>query len=343
MMNRPVGRTGVRRDSPSHERDHAVVLRDRDAAQLDVARRATECRCEGRVVAQDLFDRAGHELRPRAELRHDVRELREDADRVDDEAGRRLVASDEQQAADEQQIFFAELAVFRLGVDEPAEQVVFRLGTQLVEPRLEVAVELAVDVIEGAVVAHHQHHPDVLDDRVGPALERRHVAIADAEHVRDYHDRQRIREAGDDIDVAIRRTQLADELITVLLHGAALEFDHARRERLRDQAAKARVHRRVIEDHARPCRLPGQDIDADFRREGRRVAEDAQYVVVARDGPEARRPHLHDRRVGAQPGEEADTDSSPIAGLSNIENSWAVSACVIVVLLASRPRFIAGP
>ena len=81
-------------------------------------------------------------------------------------------------------------------------------------------------------------------------LERGAFLGGNAEHLADHGHRQRQRELGDDVDVAVG-VELVEQLVGEAHDVGAQVLDRLRRERLRDESPEARVIGRVETEHRR--------------------------------------------------------------------------------------------
>ena len=285
--------------------DHLVACGDPRACDLGVDQGGAPEVPDRRSEAHDLLGRGAVERRIRLQQRELVRVLgeREHAER--DRHARRLVPGHDDQRERVVEVARAHRAAIDLGVHEQRHHVVLGLRTTsgVVAPAdlaelqrrraaegheavlLGVGVgELVVEPVGG--LAADEHHVAELHEPV-------EVLLRQAHQVAEHPDRDRRREALDDVELAIGDGGLderADQAVQPLL----VAQHRARREVLREQPAVLRVpgrielHEvaplvelldRVVDDARRPPHLA---------RERAVVLQHREDVVVARDVPEAR-------------------------------------------------------
>ncbi len=125
MSKRPASRNclGSRFAEPIIGRT-SLPGRDHLPVHLDVAPRRAGHPLERRAVAQDLLDRRGQEVGRCPEPGELVRVLEEAQDGVVDQVRGRLLAADEEELHEAQDLLVRQPLAVHLGLDEPGQQVV---------------------------------------------------------------------------------------------------------------------------------------------------------------------------------------------------------------------------
>ena len=213
---------------------------------------------------------------------------------VADQVDRGLMAGDEQEDARGEQLVLAQRVARFLGGDEAREHVVPRRGPALGDEPAEVLGEGAAagEALLGHLrVRRQQDGVETARDVHPPRLEALVVLDGDAEHLADDGHGQRIRELLDQVHrprALDSREQAVDDLLDVRPES----LDHARGERLADEAPQPRVVRGVAIQHRQPD--AGRDGHAEARRHERgdrllgetRVAQYRHDVLVPGEHPE---------------------------------------------------------
>ena len=226
-------------------------------------------------------------------------------DGVAEQLGRRLVAGDDHQEEEADDLDVVEAVAVDLGGEQRAREIVARLRACVGDQLVEVAEHVHRRLHAGR--RHVGHALLAVHDRVGPGAQLVAIGLGHAEHLADHVHRQLAGEVADEVaapgcDERDRCGWLRE------LADARLELgDAARREAARHQRAHARVARRVHgeERHRRVrarMRRRRVERDAVAVREARDVAKAGEHVGVARQRPEAEPLVAIDRRLGAQLG-----------------------------------------
>ena len=183
-------------------------------------------------------------------------------DRVADQVRRRLVAGDQDEDQHRDHLVVREPRALDLRLDQAGEQILARVAAAFVGEDAEVGAHLLADPRQLGESflggSHEEAAAQVGDGEVGPCLELRAVGGWHADDLGDEDHRQRIGQRGDEIGLALLE-RLVEKLVGDLAHARLEAANDARRERLVDQAAQARVLGRILPEHAGARRLFGID------------------------------------------------------------------------------------
>jgi len=165
---------------------HLVARVQLLAVQLALLHAVAEQEPDGRIVAQRLLDRDGHEVAVGAQPLVQRRVVRDRPEEVPDEVARGLVARDEQEHELGARLDVGEDAAVDLALQEARDEVVARVVAPLGDQGVDVVRELRVRAgqPDTAVVAVGRR-PRALDDLVGPCRPELEVVGWCAEQVRD--------------------------------------------------------------------------------------------------------------------------------------------------------------
>ena len=236
------------------------------------------------VEAQRLLDGARNAGRVACDRGALLGVLGEQVCGVADELRGRLVARDDEEEAEPQQLRVGERLALLLGRDQHTQEVVAGLIPAFGDEAVEVAVEgrRSREAGRGDLVGVGF----AVEERVGRVAQRVLLDIGNAEHLADHGHRQQCREVADEVDLAGAR-EGRDQRARAR-PDRFLESRHARRrERATDQRAQLRVAGWIHLDDVRFDALAERlDGDALRRREGAPVVGGRAHVVVARQCPE---------------------------------------------------------
>ena len=230
----------------AEDHDHVVAAANRLAAQLHIdGGPAVERPLDRPVVADQLFDGVREQRRVAFERRallgvHEQRERR-----VPDQADRRLVSRDDQERDHAAELLLGERVAAVLDCHERADEILAGRAPTLGEEREQVLDEGGQRGVGPLCLGRRErraHH------RGRPLAKALAVGNGNAEQLGDHRDRQREGELRDEVHLAGGRDAV-DQLVGDLLDPRPQPFDHARCERLRDEAAEAQVVFAVAVEH----------------------------------------------------------------------------------------------
>ena len=269
----------------------AVVLLDRLAVQLDVARRRARHERERGEAAQPLLDGGLDQLRALAQQRELLGILHQGEHRRAVGRARRVVARRHQQDEEDGDLDLVELLAVDLGVHQRGDEIVARISRRSSICSFTYSmISLKIASVSRPLLADLR----VLErgEHVRPVHERRVVLGRRAEQRADHPRRDRRATSATrskrSRSATLSRTRLMIWLIVTLVLG-----DAVRGERLVHQRLEPVVARRVHRDHLQPLHVERHpdvvDVEdaAPLGGERLEVAGHGAHVLVAGDRPEA--------------------------------------------------------
>jgi hypothetical protein len=277
---------------------------DRGAVDGRAVRAVTHQHVDRRVVAQRLLDRGRDQVALGAQAREQRGIGAHGLEHVADEVPGGLVAGHEEERELGSHLEVGEALAVDLGVQQPRDEVVGRIGCSaaLGDHAVEVGGELrrhpgepfAVDAILSLVL----RGVGALHDDVGPLGEARVVGRIGAEQVRDHRRRDRRHVLGDQV-AATPREQAVEQLVAQVAGERLHPADAVLRDRRVDDAADLPVAR--LGDLADQLLLGRHHHTrfAEARLERVEVLRRREHVLVAGEVPRTRRGLRH-RALGTQ-------------------------------------------
>ena len=244
----------------------------------------------GLVVAEQLVDGRIQERRVASEPLHVVRVPEESQHAVADQVARRLEAGYEDEQHGRQQLLVRQPVTFLLRGQQGADQVLPRPAAPLVDDGLEVRVRFPGGVPDAIRLTAADERVDGESQHAGPLLEPVAVAGADAEHLGDDRDRQRISQRRHEIE-SVRAGDGVQQMGGRLLDLYTEHRHRLRRERLGDQGPQARVLGRI---EVKQTQRDGRDQDAAGVAEALVIPKHRLHVPVAGQDPRVDQPQAVD-------------------------------------------------
>lgn len=164
--------------------------------------------------------------------------------RIADHVGGGFVAGKEQQDHVGDDLLIVQAAAVVLGLDEARNQIVAAIAATLRDHAVEIPCQLVVGNAGGLQFFRRHHRIEDVCQRAGRVTQRGDIGCIDIQHPADDGDRQRERELGQQIAVAVGL-----EIIDQAGGGIAGDLTHGlhlpRTEGLGHQCAQLRVQRRI--------------------------------------------------------------------------------------------------
>ena len=280
------------------QQEHLLAGRHRDAVQRDVAGENAGEHLGGVVVSHHLFDGAGDAVGVGEQPGALVGVPRQERHGIAEHLRGRLVARDDQQEAEADDLGIAQALAVDLGVEQSADEVVTGTGTTPREVLAEVTRQLPARL--QACLGDIRLPLLTMQQGVGPSAQLVLIGFRNVHHGADGVHGQLGGEVLDEVARADGEQRL-QVLAGQRPDGGLQCCDAPWRERLGDQASQLLLPRGIHGDDHR--RSPGAALERDAfgRRVEIPVLDRLPDILEPGQGPEVERGIVVCRRFGAQP------------------------------------------